>query len=471
MFGSSRRRPRAGSTLTLLATTLLASAVSGPQAVADAAPVGSQTTVYSADGTAASTSGLHNGTWDYSPLYGMGSSGAADDQSFLFDYENYWTAVRMDSAVSQFGTDPFAVSFKIRTTATELSSIMGARDYCGNPGQGWFDVRGGSTLLFEVGGDHYANLESTVAINDGEWHTVALHRTSTAISITVDGTTASLPTPPSSVHPDASFGLNNSPCTYRDQTVPFIGELDDIHLGSLDVTAPVLAPVTDRQAEATGPSGAEVTYAVSATDDTDPAPRVTCSPASGSTFAIGITPVTCTATDETGNAGETTFNVQVTDSTAPVLNLPDPVSVDSTSPSGTSVQFSASATDLVDGHVTPSCQPASGTTFTTGNTKVTCTANDAAGNSAEGSFTVTVRGAAEQAMAVATLLEGYDRPNCAVQAAQAYASLERGQQTAAKGQLGAVRNCTAAAVRSGRLTAAQGSAVNNAIARILATLG
>jgi hypothetical protein len=348
---------------------------------------------------------------------------------------------------------------------------MGARDYCGNPGQGWFDVRGGSTLLFEVGGDHYANLQSTVPINDGEWHTVALDRTSSAISITVDGTTASLPTPPSAVHPDASFGLNNSPCTYRDQTVPFIGELDDVRLGSLDAIAPVLAPVTDRQAEATGPSGAEVTYAVSAIDDTDPAPQVTCSPASGSTFAIGITPVTCTATDETGNAGETTFDVKVTDSTAPVLNLPDPVSGDSTSPSGTPVQFSASATDLVDGNVTPNCQPASGSTFTFGDTTVTCTATDVAGNSAEGSFTVTVRGAADQSAALVTLLKGYDGPSCAVQAAQAHASLERGQQTAAKGQLGAVGNCTAAAVRSGRLTASQGNAVNNAIALILATLG
>ena len=134
------------------------------------------------------------------------------------------------------------------------------------------------------------------------------------------------------------------------------------------------------------------------------------------------------------------------------------------------MQFSASATDLVDRHVTPSSQPASGSAVPIGNTRVTRTARDAAGNSAEGSCTVTVRGAADQATALVTLLKGYDGCSCAVQVAQAHASLERGPRTAAQGQLGAVRNGTAA-FRSGRLTASQSNAVNNAVARILAAIG
>ena len=43
-----------------------------------------------------------------------------------------------------------------------------------------------------------------------------------------------------------------------------------------------------------------------------------------------------------------------------------------------------------------SCDPASGATFAIGDTTVTCTATDAAGNRATGTFAVHVRGAEEQ---------------------------------------------------------------------------
>src|SRR5581483_4846125 len=48
------------------------------------------------------------------------------------------------------------------------------------------------------------------------------------------------------------------------------------------------------------------------------------------------------------------------------------------------------ATDTVDGSVSTSCLPASGGVFALGNTTVTCSAHDAAGNSASSTFTVTV---------------------------------------------------------------------------------
>ena len=54
--------------------------------------------------------------------------------------------------------------------------------------------------------------------------------------------------------------------------------------------------------EATGPAGAVVTFATpGATDSADPDPTVTSTPASGSTFPLGTTTVTCTATDHFGN--------------------------------------------------------------------------------------------------------------------------------------------------------------------------
>ena len=60
-----------------------------------------------------------------------------------------------------------------------------------------------------------------------------------------------------------------------------------------ELTVPALPVIVD----ATSPAGAVVTYSVSATDVVDPAPTVACTPPSGTTFAIGNTTVTCTATD------------------------------------------------------------------------------------------------------------------------------------------------------------------------------
>ena len=92
-----------------------------------------------------------------------------------------------------------------------------------------------------------------------------------------------------------------------------------------------------------------------------------------------------------------TFTVPLTaDSDPPVLVLPPDRTVDATSPAGTVATYTASATDAVDPSPTLTCAPASGSLFAIGTTTVACTATDAAGNTATGSFTVAVRGAKEQ---------------------------------------------------------------------------
>ena len=65
---------------------------------------------------------------------------------------------------------------------------------------------------------------------------------------------------------------------------------------------------------ATGASGAAVTYTPpTATDgDDSTTPSVACLPASGSTFAVGTTTVTCTATDPDDVSSVVTFTVTVT---------------------------------------------------------------------------------------------------------------------------------------------------------------
>ncbi len=68
--------------------------------------------------------------------------------------------------------------------------------------------------------------------------------------------------------------------------------------------------------EATSTSGATATYTTpTATDAVSGNPTVTCSPVSGSTFAIGTTSVECDASDGNGNPASTSFNVIVQDTT------------------------------------------------------------------------------------------------------------------------------------------------------------
>jgi hypothetical protein len=157
-----------------------------------------------------------------------------------------------------------------------------------------------------------------------------------------------------------------------------------------DTTAPAISVTGSTTAEATSPAGATVDFAVSATDLVDGPVTPACSQLQGSTFPVGTTTVDCTATDAHGNSSGVSFDVVVTDTTAPALSVPAPITVDATSSAGAAVDFAVSATDLVDGPVTPVCSMVSGATFPVGSTTVDCTATDAHGNSGSASFVVTV---------------------------------------------------------------------------------
>jgi hypothetical protein len=82
--------------------------------------------------------------------------------------------------------------------------------------------------------------------------------------------------------------------------------------------------------------------------------------------------------------------VDVCDTVPPVVTVPADFRVEATSPAGALVTFTATASDDRDGPLAPSCSPRSGSPFVLGETTVTCTAGDAAGNSSSESFVVTV---------------------------------------------------------------------------------
>jgi hypothetical protein len=168
----------------------------------------------------------------------------------------------------------------------------------------------------------------------------------------------------------------------------------------LDTDLAITGVPADITTNATSPSGAVVTYAQPfAIDEAgdSPAATVSCSQASGSTFAIGTTMVTCTATDadDLNSPITQSFNVTVLDTDLAITGVPSDITTNATSSGGAVVAYaSPTAIDEASDNApaTVSCAPSSGSTFPIGTTSVTCTATDTddSPSTASQSFTVTV---------------------------------------------------------------------------------
>jgi ELWxxDGT repeat protein len=144
-------------------------------------------------------------------------------------------------------------------------------------------------------------------------------------------------------------------------------------------------------AEAASATGARVTYAATASDNASPV-SVAYAPAPGSELALGTTVVTVTARDGSGNEAACSFSVTVRDGTAPALTCPEAVTVEATGAAGAPVTFAAArATDAVTASPEVTYSQASDSTFPVGESAVTVTARDAAGNASACSFSIVVR--------------------------------------------------------------------------------
>ena len=194
-----------------------------------------------------------------------------------------------------------------------------------------------------------------------------------------------------SVAPDSTFALGTTTVT-----VTATDGVGNVSTGTFDVTvqdttAPVLTVPGNVTLEAAGPDGAVANYSATATDLVTASPTITYSVAPGSTFALGTTTVSVTAEDAAGNVSTGSFNVLVRDTTPPVLTVPSDMTLEATGPAGAVASFVATATDLVTANPTIAYSVAPGSTFASGTTTVSVTAEDAAGNVSTGSFNVLVR--------------------------------------------------------------------------------
>jgi HYR domain len=133
---------------------------------------------------------------------------------------------------------------------------------------------------------------------------------------------------------------------------------------------------------AAGATSTNVTYAAPTTTGSNV--TVTCSPASGSSFALGTTTVTCTASNSGGQAS-CSFVVSVTD--APTITCPTNIKTFVSNSSTAVVNFPVPTGGGLGTTVT--CDRPSNFAFPIGTTTVKCTATNACGT-ASCSFTVTV---------------------------------------------------------------------------------
>lgn len=94
---------------------------------------------------------------------------------------------------------------------------------------------------------------------------------------------------------------------------------------------------------------------------------------------------------ESSNSNEASATVVILDGTPPVITVPGNLTATATGANGAVVTFSTSALDAVSGTCATTNNPASGSVFPIGTTVVTTTAADAAGNTGQATFTVTVQ--------------------------------------------------------------------------------
>jgi hypothetical protein len=145
----------------------------------------------------------------------------------------------------------------------------------------------------------------------------------------------------------------------------------------------------DILAEATGPNGAIITFIYPTATDYQGQPiSVHWDHYSGALYPLGATTVTCWATDSGGRTASATFTITIRDTTPPVIGVPDDIT--SKGKKGAYVNFAVKAYDVVDGSLTPTVVPPSGSFFLIGTTIVTVTATDSHNNVGTKTFTVTV---------------------------------------------------------------------------------
>lgn len=157
----------------------------------------------------------------------------------------------------------------------------------------------------------------------------------------------------------------------------------------IDTIAPVISAHTDLVVEATDINGALMEYVLpTASDSINGSVTVSCSPVSGSQFALNNTTVTCTSADALGNTATSNFKITVKDTTAPTITAPADINMPANAWLSTVALGIPVVSDAVDtAPVVTNNAPA---TFPVGTTVVTWTVTDSSNNYSTATQNVTI---------------------------------------------------------------------------------
>ena len=186
---------------------------------------------------------------------------------------------------------------------------ISAIDQSNDDQDGTIDITPPTLILGDVGA--LANVEG----NDTGGANVSVTASATddagaaSVSCVRTGPSGTVPLPSDGTSSFVPLGAWSATCTAAD--VAGNESSGSFPIGVVDTIAPILTPPAAIQQLATSASGAVVTFGVTAADVVDAAPSVVCVPPSGSLFPIGVTTVSCTARDGSGNTSTSSFTVTV----------------------------------------------------------------------------------------------------------------------------------------------------------------
>jgi uncharacterized repeat protein (TIGR01451 family) len=255
--------------------------------------------------------------------------------------------------------------------------------------------------------NNQASCSFTVTVNDTQPPTItcpsniAVGTNPNSITATVNfqltvsdncpGATSSCTPPSGSQFP---IGTTTVTCTATDATpnqanCSFTVTVSDTQPPTITCPASIVVP------NGANLCGAAVSYTNPVVTDNQPGATFACSPAAGSIFPVGVTVVTCTATDVGGNHSTCSFSVTVNDTQLPVISCPANI----TAPNTPGQCFAsvnpgvATAADNCPG-VTVAGTRSDGLTldaaYPVGTTTIIWTARDAAGNQVSCTQTIVV---------------------------------------------------------------------------------
>ncbi len=253
----------------------------------------------------------------------------------------------VSGAVSVTASSASGSTFPIGTTPVTLTAIDGA----GNSATATFNVIVKDTTPPAL----------TVPNNVVAEATSAAGAAVTFAATATDAVTTS-PTITYAVNGVATTSGSTFPLGTTTVTVTAKDAAGNTSTGSFTVTVrdtkpPVITAPANIVTEATSAAGAVVTFTATANDLVDGTVAVSASPGSGSTFALGTTTVTLTATDAHGNTATSSFTITVNKVTAPITLSNLSTTYDSTvqsagattTPAGLTVVFNYVGTPLNTG--------------------------------------------------------------------------------------------------------------------------